>query len=95
MTDSSSPVEFVGREPDERLLSNDLANLPEAVGRPETFVPSRVRGRIVGTGAALTAVSLVLGSLLALLGLVDAISSGFDGLSIAIIVVGAILVTTH
>ncbi len=95
MTDSSSPVEFVGREPDERLLSADLEKLPEDVGRPEVFVPTGARGRIVGTGAALTAVSLVLGSLLALLGLVDAISSGFDGLSIAIIVVGAILVTTH
>jgi hypothetical protein len=95
MTQESSPVEFVGREPDERLLSADLEKLPEDFGRPEIFVPTGARGRIVGTGATLTAVSLVLGSLLALLGLVDAISSGFDGLSIAIIVVGAILVTTH
>jgi hypothetical protein len=95
MTDPSSPAEFVGREPDERLLSNDLANLPEAVGRPETIVPSRARGRIVGTGATLTAASLVLGSLLVLLGLIDAVSSGIDGLSVAIIVVGAILVVTH
>ena len=71
------------------------SKLPEVVGRPETFVPSGARRRIVGTGATLTAVSLVLGSLLALLGLIDAISSGFDGLSIAIIVVGAILVMTH
>ena len=83
------------REPDERLLSSDLAKLPEAVGRPEAIVPSRARGRIVGTGATLTAASLMLGSLLVLLGLIDAVSSGFDGLSIAIIVVGAILVITH
>jgi len=95
MTDSTSPAEFVGREPDERLLSSDLDKLPDAVGRPETFVPSGARGRIVGTGATLTAASLVLGSLLALLGLIDAISSGFDGLSIALIAVGAILVVTH
>jgi len=95
MTDESSPVEFVAREPDERLLSDDLEKLPEAVGRPEMIVPSRTRGRIVGTGATLTAVSLVIGSLLVLLGLVDAISSGIDGLSIAIVVVGAILVITH
>jgi len=95
MTDESSPVEFVDRDPDDRLLSDDLDNLPEAVGRPETPVPSRTRGRIVGTGATLTAVSLVIGSLLVLLGLIDAISSGLDGLSIAIVVVGAILVITH
>jgi len=95
MTDKSSPVEFVGREPDERLLSNDLEKLPEAVGRPETIVPSRARGRIVGTGATLTAASLVIGALLVLLGLIDAVSSGFDGISIAIVVVGAILVVTH
>ncbi len=95
MTDEASPAEFVDREPDERLLSGDLANLPEVVGRPEALVPSRARGKIVGTGATLTAASLILGSLLVLLGLIDAVSSGVDGLSIAIIVVGAILVVTH
>jgi hypothetical protein len=95
MTHESNPVQFVDREPDERLLSQDLAKLPEDVGRPEAIVPSRVRGRIVGTGATLTAASLILGSLLVLLGLIDAVSSGIDGLSIAIIVVGAILVITH
>jgi hypothetical protein len=95
MTDEASPAEFVDREPDQRLLSDDLANLPEALGRPEEIVPTRARGRIVGTGATLTAASLVLGSLLVVLGLIDAISSGIDGLSIAILVVGAILVVTH
>ena len=95
MTDESSPVEFVDRKPDERLLTGDLDKLPEAVGQPEEIIPSRARGRIVGTGATLTAASLVLGSLLVLLGLIDAVSSGFDALSIAILVVGAILVVTH
>jgi hypothetical protein len=95
MSDESSPVEFVDREPDERLLSGDLDKLPEAVGRPETIIPMHARGRIVGTGATLTAASLILGSLLVLLGLIDAVSSGLDGLSIAIVVVGAILVITH
>src|SRR5271154_3533582 len=95
MTDPSSPAEFVGREPDERLLPADLVTLPGAGGRPEAAVPSRSRGRIVGTGATLTAASLVIGSLLVLLGLVDAVSSGIDGLSNALVVVGAILVVTH
>jgi len=95
MSDELSPAEFVDRDPDQRLLSDDLANLPEALGRPEAIVPSRVRGRIVGTGATLTAASLVIGALLVLLGLIDAVSSGIDGLSIAIVVVGAVLVITH
>lgn len=95
MTDSSSEVEFVGREPDERLLSDDLAKLPEAVGRPETFVPSHARGRIVGTGAALTAASLILGCLLVVLGFVDGVANGIGGLSIAIVTLGAVLIATH
>jgi len=95
MTEQQSPAELVGREPDPRLLSEDLDNLPEVVGRPETFVPSGARGRIVGTGATLTAASLIIGSLLVVLGLIDAIASGIDGLSIAILVVGAVLVITH
>jgi hypothetical protein len=49
----------------------------------------------VATGATLTAASLVIGSLLAVLGLIDAIASGIDGLSIAILVLGAVLVVTH
>jgi hypothetical protein len=95
MARESNPVEFVDRRPDERLLSDDLGKLPEAVGRPEAIVASRARGRIVGTGATLTAASLVIGCLLVLLGVIDAISSGIDGLSIAIVVVGAVLVITH
>jgi hypothetical protein len=95
MTDQSSPAEFVDREPDERLLSDDLANLPEALGRPEEIVPSRSRRRIVGAGATLTAASLVIGSLLVLLGLIDAVLGSIDALSIAIVAVGAILVITH
>lgn len=95
MTAQPTPAELVGREPDPRLLSEDLDNLPEVVGRPETFVPSRSRSRIVGTGATLTAASLVVGSLLVVLGLIDALSSGIDGLSIAILIVGAALVITH
>ncbi len=95
MTDEASPAEFVDRQPDERLLSGDLANLPEAVGRPEELVPSRSRGRIVGTGAALTAASLILGCLLLVLGFIDGVMSGVGGLSIGIVTLGAVLVATH
>jgi hypothetical protein len=95
MTETSNPAELVGREPDERLLSADLDQLPEAVGRPETAPPSRVRRRVVGAGATLTGVSLVLGVLLMLLGIIDGIASGIDATSVLAFVVGAVLIGTH
>jgi hypothetical protein len=95
MTEVSNPAEFVGFEPDERLLGEDLDKLPAAVGRPETIVPSRARGRIVGTGATLTAVSLVGGVLLVLVGVVDAISSGIDLAGVLALVIGGLLIATH
>ncbi len=95
MPEEQSPAELVGREPDPRLLSEDLANLPELLGRPETFVPSGARGRIVGTGATLTAASLVIGCLLVVLGVIDGLASGLDGLPIAIVALGAVLIATH
>jgi hypothetical protein len=95
MTEVSNPAEFVGFEPDERLLTEDLEKLPAAVGRPETIVPSAARGRIVGTGATLTAVSLVGGVLLVLLGVIDAISSGIDLAGVLALVIGGLLIATH
>lgn len=91
-----SPAELVGREPDERLLSEDLDQLPTAVGRPQKAPPpSRARRRVVGAGATLTGVSLVAGVLLVLLGVIDAISSGIDLASVLGAVVGLVLISTH
>ncbi|MGN6872268.1 MAG: hypothetical protein ACTHMY_28080 [Solirubrobacteraceae bacterium] len=95
MTERSSAAEFVGSEPDARLLFEDLHNLPVAVGRPDAIVPSRARRRIVGTGATLTAVSLVAGVLLVALGVIDAISSGIDLAAVLGLVVGGLLIATH
>jgi hypothetical protein len=95
MSEVSNPVQFVGSEPDERLLTEDLDNLPAAVGRPGTIVPSRARGRIVGAGATLTAVSLVGGVILVLLGVIDAISSGIDLAGVLALVIGGLLIATH
>jgi hypothetical protein len=95
MSEVSSTAELVGLEPDERLLGEHLNKLPEAVGRPETAVASRARGRIVGTGATLTAVSLVAGVLLVALGVIDAISSGIDLAAVLGLVVGGLLIATH
>jgi hypothetical protein len=95
MTEPSNAAEFVGAEPDERLLSEDLDKLPAALGRPEAIVPSRARRRIVGTGATLTAVSLVAGVLLVALGAIDAVSSGIDAAAVLALVVGGLLIATH
>lgn len=95
MTEASNPVEFVGSAPDERLLTEDMDKLPATVGRPDTIVPSRARGRIVGTGATLTAVSLVAGVILVLLGAIDAVSSGIDAAGVLALVIGALLIATH
>ena len=95
MSEVSNPVEFVGSQPDERLLSEDLEKLPSTVGRPDAVLPSRARARIVGTGATLTAVSLVAGIVLVALGAIDAISSGIDAAGVLALVVGALLISTH
>ena len=89
------PAELVGRAPDERLLGEDLDQLPAAVGRPETAPPSRARRRVVGAGAVLTGVSLVVGVLLVLVGVVDAIAGGIDATAVLALVVGAVLIATH
>jgi hypothetical protein len=95
MGEPSNAAEFVGYTPDERLLGEDLDKLPAAAGRPEMVPRSRARGRIVGTGATLTAASLVIGVLLVLFGLIDAVSSGIDAAPIVAVVLGALLVSTH
>jgi len=95
MDESSNPADFVGYQADERLLGEDLDKLPAAVGRPELVPRSRARGGIVGAGATLTAASLVIGALLVLLGVIDAISSGIDAAPIVAVVLGALLISTH
>jgi len=95
MSEVSNPVELVGRDPDERLLSEDLDQLPNAVGRPETAPPSRARRRVVGLGATLTGVSLVLGVVLVLAGLIDGLASGIDVTSVLAFLVGVVLIATH
>lgn len=94
-SETSNPAELVGRTPDDRLLSEDLAKLPPTVGRPTPLASTRARGRIVGVGATLTAVSLVAGVVLVAIGAIDAISSGIELTAVLALVVGALLIATH
>jgi hypothetical protein len=95
MTHGSSVAEFVGYNPDERLLAEDQAKLPAAVGRPESIPPSRVRGRLVGTGATLTGVTLLGGIALLVLGVIEAVSGGVGVLAVGLLAAGIVLVGTH
>jgi hypothetical protein len=95
MSEVDDRAELVGFTPDERLLGEDLDRLPAAVGQPEAAPPRRAHSRIVGTGAALTGITLVGGVLLILIGAIDAISSGVDTAGLIAIVVGAIFIATH
>jgi hypothetical protein len=95
MTHGSNLAELVGRKADERLLAEDLASLPEAVGRPEAIPPSRTRGRLVGIGATLTGITLLGGIGLIVLGAVEVIASGFTVLAIAALALGIAFVGTH
>jgi hypothetical protein len=95
MTRDLDPAELVDCQADERLLGEDLQNVPEALGRPETIAPSRSRRRVVGIGATLTGVTLIAGIALLLLGAIAGVSSGF-GLTDAVeVVLGVVLVGTH
>jgi hypothetical protein len=95
MDGASNPAEFVGYQPDERLLGEDLDMLPVALGHPEVIPPSHTHSAIVGAGATLTAASLVIGVLLVLFGVIDAIASGFDAAPIVAFILGAVLISTH
>ena len=95
MAPEADLVELVALAPDERLLDEDLGELPASVGQPESLPPSRARRRLVGLGATLTGVSLVGGLALIALGLVEAFSGGSAAVTVAALVVGIVLVATH
>jgi hypothetical protein len=88
-------TELVSLQPDERLLGEDLAKLPDSVGEPDRLPDSPARRRIVGTGAAMTGVSLVGGVGLMVLGVVEAIDGASAALVVAAFVIGILLVATH
>jgi hypothetical protein len=95
MTPDSPYDELLGSTPDERLLGEDLGNLPAAVGRPEVLPPSRTRGRLVAIGATLTGVTLLAGIALIALGAVLVLSGGVTLFAIAALLLGASLAGTH
>ncbi len=96
MAPKADPLDLLGRDPDERLLGEDLETLPPSVGHPPAEPPpSDVRRRIVGFGAAMTGGTLVIGSLLTVAALVETINSGFALGWVVVLVFAILLVATH
>ncbi len=95
MSERSDLVELVDRTADEGLLGEDAPNLPAGIGHPESMPPpSRARRRIVGVGATLTGVTLLLGIALIVFGVGEAISNALV-LGIAALAFGVAFVGTH
>lgn len=95
MLPEADPAELIGREPDERLLHQDLLALPDSVGRPAALVAPPARRLITGAGAALTAVSLLAGIVLIGLGGISGLGAGLSSEAIVELVAGLALVATH
>jgi hypothetical protein len=93
MSRESDSVELLGRLPDERLLAGD-SPLPAAVGRPALVPASSRRGMIVGTGAAMTGITLIGGIVLFAVGAIDALADG-TVFSLVLMLVGLVLAGTH
>jgi hypothetical protein len=91
----ADPVDFLERKPDLRLLEEEAGHLPASVGLPEPVPPPSVlRRRLVGVGAALTGLSLLVGVALLAAGIAQALSDAAV-LAIAAFAVGAALIGTH
>jgi hypothetical protein len=95
MAPENDVAELVGLEPDPGLLAVARHALPAAVGHPDEIEPSPARKRVVGLGAALTGITLVLGVLLTTFGVIDGFATGFDAASIVALVIGIALISTH
>jgi len=89
------PEQLVGLVADERLLSEDPAMLPAAVGLPEAIPTRAARRPLVGVGAALTGVTLIGGIALAILGAVELLFDGGGTLAAVALVLGLVLAATH
>jgi hypothetical protein len=95
MGSDEHPEQLVGLVADERLLSEDPALLPAAVGVPESIPTRAARRQLVGVGATLTGVTLIGGIVLAILGAVELLFEGGGGLAVIALVVGLVLASTH
>jgi hypothetical protein len=95
MGSDEHPERLVGLVADERLLNEDPAMLPAAVGLPESIPTRAARRRLVGVGATLTGVTLIGGIALAILGAIELLFDGGGTLAVVALVLGLVLAATH
>jgi hypothetical protein len=88
-------IDMVGREPDERLLADELGELLGTDPRPPPPPPSPARARLVGLGVTMTATTLLGGPVLAIGAAVAGLADGFSALLIVVLIVGILLAATH
>jgi hypothetical protein len=95
MGSDADPESLVGLVADERLLSEDPAVLPAAVGLPEPIPTRAARPSLVGVGATLTGVTLIGGTAVTIFGAVELLFNGGGALALIALVVGLVLACTH
>ncbi len=96
MAQPFDPTDLLGRRPDERLLGRNAAELPEGEQRvPPQPAPSPGRGALLAAGVTLTGVTLVAGTALIILAVVQAIVGDAGWWDLVAGLVGALLAGTH
>lgn len=96
MSPEPDPADLLGRTAATDLLSDEHRLLPEAVGSPPALPPPSPKHRkLVVAGASLTGLTLFGGIALIVLGAINGISSGFGGIELVAVILGAVLVSTH
>jgi hypothetical protein len=94
-TAAQDMVAFLGVAADERLVGEDLADLPAAERYLELQISTHKHDRLVATGSVMTAATLVGGVLLALYGGWRLLFDSDGGLDAAMTALGLLLVVTH
>ncbi|HET7049095.1 MAG TPA: hypothetical protein VFI54_12605 [Solirubrobacteraceae bacterium] len=92
---SQAMIAFLGVPADQRLLNEDVSNLPEAEQRREPEIATEKHDRLVAAGSLLTGVSLIGGAAMALYGGWQVLLNGGGALDAIVAVIGILLVATH
>ena len=92
---SQDMVAFLGVPPDERLLQEDLGNLPDAEQTHEPAISTHQHDRLVATGSLLTGGTLIGGAAMLLYGGWRVLFDSGGAFDAVLAVIGILLVATH
>jgi hypothetical protein len=88
-------VAFLGVPADQRLLDEDLENLPEVEPRPPSALSTHKHDRLVAAGSVMTAATLIGGSAMALYGGAQVLFNAGGAFEVALAAIGILLAGTH